>query len=309
MAAKKLKHYFQEHPIKVVATAPLAEIIGSKDANGRVAKWALELAAHTILYEPRTAIKSQILADFFVDWAEMQYLPPVPDSTHWKMHFDGSKMRNGLEAGIVITSPKGDRLDYVLQIHFAASNNVAEYEALIHGLKLAKEIGVHRILCFGDSDLVIQQASGDWDAKAANMASYRFHVQQLSGFFDGCEFHHVPRASNEAADALSKIGSTRQGIPPGIALAVLKKPSIIPSPDSDSIFVPADPGAAQPNPGASSPKSGANKLNPPATMPNPGTSQSNPGASSPNSGDSKPNPATMQSKLPRRRPCWLAYSR
>ena len=302
MAAKKLKHYFQEHPIKVVATAPLAEIIGSKDANGRVAKWALELAAHTILYEPRTAIKSQILADFFVDWAEMQYLPPVPDSTHWKMHFDGSKMRNGLGAGIVITSPKGDRLDYVLQIHFAASNNVAEYEALIHGLKLAKEIGVRRILCFGDSDLVIQQASGDWDAKDANMASYRFHVQQLSGFFDGCEFHHVPRANNEAADALSKIGSTRQAIPPGVALAVLKKPSIIPSPDSDSIFVPADPGAAQPNPGASSPKSGANKPNPPATMPNPGTSQSNPGASSPNSGASKPNPpaskpnpATMQS--------------
>ena len=101
---------------------------------------------------------------------------------------------------------------------------------------------------------------------------------------------------------MSKIGSTRQAIPLGIALVVLKKPSIIPSPDSDSIFVPADPGAAQPNPGASSPKSGANKPNPPATMPNPGTSQSNPGASSPNSGASKPNPpaskpnpATMQS--------------
>ncbi|XP_071681616.1 uncharacterized protein [Lolium perenne] len=124
----------------------------------------------------------------------------------------------------------------------------------------------------------------------------------LSGFFDGCEFHHVPRANNEAADTLSKIGSTRQAIPPGVALAVLKKPSIIPSPDSDSIFVPADPGAAQPNPGASSPKSGANKPNPPASMPNPATSQSNPGASSPNSGASKPNPpaskpdpATMQS--------------
>ncbi|KAK1693559.1 hypothetical protein QYE76_010256 [Lolium multiflorum] len=287
------------HYQKVVATAPLAEIIGSKDANGRVAKWALELAAHTILYEPRTAIKSQILADFFVDWAEMQYLPPVPDSTHWKLHFDGSKMRNGLGAGIVVTSPKGDRLDYVLQIHFAASNNVAEYEALIHGLKLAKEIGVRRILCFGDSDLVIQQASGDWDAKDANMASYRFHVQQLSGFFDGCEFHHVPRANNEAADALSKIGSTRQAIPPGVALAILKKPSIIPSPDSDSIFVPADPGASQPNPGA---KSGASQPNPPAPQPNPGASQSNPGASQPNSGASQPNPpapqpnpATMQS--------------
>ena len=54
------------------------------------------------------------------------------------MHFDGSKMRTGLGAGIVLTSPKGDKLRYTLQIHFAASNNVAEYEALIHGLRLAK---------------------------------------------------------------------------------------------------------------------------------------------------------------------------
>jgi hypothetical protein len=185
MAARKLKHYFQENPIKVVSTAPLAEIIGNKDANGQVAKWALELVAHSILYEPRTAIKSQILADFFADWAEAQYLPPVPDSSHWKMHFDGSKMRGDLGAGIVITFPKGDRLDYILQIHFAASNNMAEYEAFIHGLKLAKEIGVRRILCFGDSDLVDQQASGEWDAKDANMASYRFHVQQIAGFFEG----------------------------------------------------------------------------------------------------------------------------
>ncbi|KAK1683815.1 hypothetical protein QYE76_044663 [Lolium multiflorum] len=196
MAAKKLKHYFQEHPIKVVATA-LAEIIGDKDANGRIAKWAL-------------------------DWR------PTPS-----------------------------------------------YEALIHGLKLAKEIGVRCILCFGDSDLVIQQASGDWDAKDANMASYRFHVQQLAGFFEGCEFHHVPRANNEAADALSKIGSTRQAIPPGVALQHCASVHHT-FPESDSIFVPADPRASQPNPGASSPKSGASQPNPRPPQPNPVTLQSNP---------------------------------
>ena len=77
------------------------------------------------------------------------------------MHFDGSKMRTGLGAGVVLTSPKGDKLIYALQIHFAASNNVAEYEALIRGLRLAKELGIHRILCYGDSDLVVQQSSGD----------------------------------------------------------------------------------------------------------------------------------------------------
>ena len=240
-AAKKLKPYFQEHPITVVCTAPLAEIIGSRDASGRVAKWAIELAPYTIYYQPRTAIKSQALADFLVDWAETQYLPPAPDSTHWRMHFDGSKMRTGLGAGVVLTSPKGDKLKYALQIHFAASNNVAEYEALIHGLRLAKELGIRRILCYGDSDLVVQQSSGDWDAKDANMASYRFLVQQLSGYFEGCEFLHVPRNDNDQADALARIGSTRQAIPSGVALQRLLKPSVKPSPESDSIFVPAPP--------------------------------------------------------------------
>jgi ribonuclease HI len=107
------------------------------------------------------------------------------------MHFDGYKMRD-LGASIVITSPNRDKLLFMLQIHFATSNNVAEYEALIHGLKLAKEIGIHRILCFGDSDLMVKQVSGYWDAKDANMASYCFYTQQLRGFFEGCEFHHVP---------------------------------------------------------------------------------------------------------------------
>ena len=72
------------------------------------------------------------------------------------MHFDGSKMKSGLGAGIVLTSPKGDKLSYVLKINFAASNNVAEYEALVHGIRLAKEIGIRRILCYSDSDLVVQ---------------------------------------------------------------------------------------------------------------------------------------------------------
>src|SRR4051812_41143745 len=126
MAAKRLKPYFQAHPITVVISAPLADIMGSRDATGRVAKWAIEIASHNIQYEPRTTIKSQALADFLVDWAETQYTPPAPGSDHWRMHFDGSKMKSGLGASIVLTSPKGDQLHYVLEIYFAASNNVAE---------------------------------------------------------------------------------------------------------------------------------------------------------------------------------------
>jgi hypothetical protein len=138
-------------------------------------------------------------------------------------------------------------------MHFRASNNVAEYEALVHGLKMAKQIGIRRILCFRDSDLVTHQVSGDWDAKDANMASYRFYVQQLSRFFEGCKFHHVPRANNDEADRLSKIGSTRQDIPAGVSLEIIRKPSIKPSPESPSIFMPGDLASAQvppPDPGA-----------------------------------------------------------
>jgi ribonuclease HI len=163
------------------------------------------------------------------------------------MIFGGSKMREGLGAGIVFTSPKGDKLLYVLQIHFHASNNIVQYEALVHGLKLAKEIGIRRILCFGDSDLVVHQVSGEWDTKDANMASYCFYVQQLCGFFEGCEFHHIPRANNDEADRLSKIGSTKQDIPAGVAISELKGAAgqilaQMPLADSGvgSIYVPED---------------------------------------------------------------------
>jgi hypothetical protein len=123
---------------------------------------------------------------------------------------------------------------------------VAEYEALVHGLKVSKDIDIHRITCFGDSDLVIQQCSSIWDAHDANMGSYRFLVQQLSGYFEGCEFQHVPRAQNEAGDTLSKLGSSRESIPPGISLEHLRKPSIKPSPESSSIYVPPSPEEAVP---------------------------------------------------------------
>jgi hypothetical protein len=123
----------------------------------------------------------------------------------------------------------------------------------VHGLKLAREIGIRRILCFGDSDLVVHQVSGEWDAKDANMASYHLYMQQLCGFFEDCEFHHVPRANNDEADRLSKISSTRQDVPAGVSLEIIRKPSIKPSPESTSIYVPGDPAPAQAPP----PDSGA----------------------------------------------------
>jgi hypothetical protein len=89
--------------------------------------------------------------------------------------------------------------------------------------------------------VVIQQCFGIWDVHDANMGSYRFLVQQMSGYFEGCEFWHVPRAQNEAVDTFSKLGSSRESIPPGILLEHLRKPSIKTSPESSSIYVPPSP--------------------------------------------------------------------
>ena len=94
--------------MKVVCEAPVSEIMSNKDASGRVVKWAVELSPYALQYERRGAIKSQALADFFVDWAEMQYEPARPDPNFWRMHFDGSNMKDGLGAGVVLTSLKKD---------------------------------------------------------------------------------------------------------------------------------------------------------------------------------------------------------
>ncbi|KAK1609888.1 hypothetical protein QYE76_033561 [Lolium multiflorum] len=134
LGSRKLRHYFQEHPITVVSKAPLATIINNSDATGRIAKWGIELSAFDINYEARTAIKSQVLADFIADWTEAPEGTPVPEPEAWVMHFDGSKQHQGSGAGVTLKSPTGEELQYVLQIHFEATNNMAEYEALLHGL-------------------------------------------------------------------------------------------------------------------------------------------------------------------------------
>ena len=142
------------------------------------------------------------------------------------MHFDGSKQLEGSGAGVVLTSPKGDKISYVLQIHFDCSNNEAEYEALLHGLRVAKEMNIKCIQCYGDSDLVAQQVSGTWDRKDARMAAYRREVDKVAGFFSGYQVDHIDRRKNEAADALSRLGSHRQPVPPNVFLAELWNPSV-----------------------------------------------------------------------------------
>jgi ribonuclease HI len=101
------------------------------------------------------------------------------------MHFDGSKLLHGSGAGVTLKSSKGEELSYVLQIHFPTTNNIVEYEALLHGLRVTKEIGVHHIMCYGDSNLVAQQVPGTYKARNEVMAAYRDEVDEMAKSFIG----------------------------------------------------------------------------------------------------------------------------
>ena len=84
-AARKLRHYFQEHPIVVVSEAPLANILNNPEATGRVSMWEIEMSPRDITYEKRKAVKSQVLPDFITEWIELQTPGPPDMSSSWTM--------------------------------------------------------------------------------------------------------------------------------------------------------------------------------------------------------------------------------
>ena len=128
----------------VVTSFPLGEVIQNRDATVRIAKWVLELMGQGISYAPRTGIKSQVLADFIVEWTEIQMPPAVVDQEYWTMYFDGLLKKNGAGVWLVFVSPLGVRMRYMVRIHFPSSNNVAEYKALINGLRIDIDLRIRR---------------------------------------------------------------------------------------------------------------------------------------------------------------------
>jgi hypothetical protein len=157
LARRKLRHYFEAHPVTVVSSFPLGEIIRNPDAAGRIAKWSVELMGETLAYAPHKAIKSQILVDFVAEWTDTQLPPPQIQAECWTLYIDGSVMKTGAGAGLLFISPFGEHMRYAVRLHFPTSNNMAEYEALLCGLKIAIETGIKRLDVRGDSQLVIDQ--------------------------------------------------------------------------------------------------------------------------------------------------------
>jgi ribonuclease HI len=142
------------------------------------------------------------------------------------MYFDGLLMKTGAGAGLLFISPLGKHLRYVSRLHFPASNNMAEYEALVNGLHVAIELGVRRLDARGDSQLVNDQVMKNSHCRDWRTEAYCDEVRRLENKFYGLELNHITRRYNETADKLAKIASGRTTVPPDVFSRDLHQPSI-----------------------------------------------------------------------------------
>ncbi|XP_038972181.1 uncharacterized protein LOC120104693 [Phoenix dactylifera] len=232
ISARRLRPYFQTHTAAILTDQPMKQILQWSDRAGRIAKWAVELGEFDLEYRLRPAIKAQALADFIVECT----LPDDPEypliSTEetpkppWVLYVDGSSTSGDSGAGLILTSPDGIVAEQALRLEFSASNNEAEYEALIAGLKLAKELKVEDLKVYSDSQLVVSQVLGNFEAKEPSMQKYLQKVRELISALDAFNIQHIPRMENLRADLLSKLATSRMSeLPKATVLEYLQTPS------------------------------------------------------------------------------------
>ncbi|GJX54841.1 reverse transcriptase domain-containing protein [Tanacetum coccineum] len=229
-AAKRLRRYFQAHPNVVITDQQIKQVISRPDVAGRLQKWSIMLGEHNITYRPRTSVKGQILANFLVEKpddappeASVIETPQEP----WTLFTDRSSCVDGSGSGLILTSPEGTEFTYALRFQFTASNNEAEYEALIAGLRIATQMRVLNVHVSVDSKLVANQVLGIYVAKEENMIKYLEKAKSLISGFANFFISQVPRSKNKKVDALSKIASTSFAhLSKHVLVEVLKEKSI-----------------------------------------------------------------------------------
>ncbi|XP_074373941.1 uncharacterized protein LOC141714315 [Apium graveolens] len=199
------------------------------DIKGRLAAWTIELSQFYIEYKPRTAIKAQFLSDFVAEcqFKSKTHKPEDDQSRLWLLFVDGSSTSNSGGAGVILISPGGFKIQQALKFGFSATNNVAEYEALIAGLKLASDLEAKVIDIFGDSQLVSKQISGEFKTHNERMARYLTRTQELLSKFPSWKMSNVDREENQWANSLAKLASSN--LPTNLSptyVDILETPSI-----------------------------------------------------------------------------------
>ncbi|GJX70107.1 reverse transcriptase domain-containing protein [Tanacetum coccineum] len=186
--SKQLKMYFQAHPIIVITDQPIKQVLSKPEITGRLQKWSIELGEYDIQYRPRISVKGQVLVDFIVERPKddssatpMEVEEELPEP--WILFTDESFCIDGSGAGLILTDLEGTKFTYALRFRFNATNNEAEYEALIVDLRIAEQIGVKNLQTHVDSRLVANQINVSYTAKEPGMMQYLEKVKMLASNF------------------------------------------------------------------------------------------------------------------------------
>ncbi|GJU54526.1 reverse transcriptase domain-containing protein [Tanacetum coccineum] len=187
------------------------------EASGKLAKYAVEIGTYKISFIPRNAVKGQVLADFLSDAPdgerEEEYFwspevsPRTNDTEAWTLYTDGAASSKGSGAGLILTGPSGVEYAYALRLTFASTNNEAEYEALLAGLRIARMMNVLRIEVKVDSKLVASQVNGTYEASKGSMIKYLAKARKYISEFKTFSIENIPRGNNQKADVLSKLAT------------------------------------------------------------------------------------------------------
>ena len=167
-ATRKLRPYFHAHTIEIPTEYPMKQVLYKPETSGRLIKWVIKLSEFDIKYKPKTAIKGQALADFIMEFTPVELAEATQltsDLPIWRLFVDGAANAQGSGAGIILTSPDGIDIEYAIRFGFRASNNEAEYEAVIAGLNLAHSMEVDQLEVCTDSQLVVKQIEDSYEAR------------------------------------------------------------------------------------------------------------------------------------------------
>jgi ribonuclease HI len=148
------------------------------------------------------------------------------DAKRWELFVDGASNSKGSGAGIVLISPEGLVLEQVVRLKFSASNNEAEYEAMLIGLKTAKKLGANHLQIFCDSQLVANQISGEYQVRDDRMSAYLAVARTLLAKFDSTHIAQIEREHNSYADILAKLATALESdIQRTVCIETLDQPS------------------------------------------------------------------------------------
>ncbi|GJT86545.1 reverse transcriptase domain-containing protein [Tanacetum coccineum] len=166
---RRLQRYFQAHTIMVPTGTPIKQALTGLEKTRRVAKWAIKLGEHDIIFLKRD--KRERPADFlpeipFNDSEKKVKEKEVSDSSNeWKLYTDEASSPDGTGAGLMLIDPAGKEYTYALRFEFKTTNNEVEYEVLLAGLRIAQEMEIMKVAIFLDSQLVVNQIKGTYAVK------------------------------------------------------------------------------------------------------------------------------------------------